>query len=128
MHLMKPVIFVGLGGFLGAVCRYLVHLAIQYKSTSVFPWATFIVNLVGCFLIGVIFSLAARNKIANEELRLFLAAGFCGSFTTFSTFSLENFHMMQSGNYLQLGLYTLLSWVLGILGVMAGIYLFRQSV
>jgi CrcB protein len=90
------------------------------RFASPFPAGTFTVNLVGSFLIGVIIGLFNRYEWLSHEWRLFLAIGFCGSFTTFSTFSLENLELLREGNYLSFSIYTILSLVGGILLVLGG--------
>lgn len=112
---MKTLIIIGFGGFLGTISRYLLARHITFQTQSIFPWGTFIVNLLGCFLIGLIFGIAAKTSIINADIRLFLTVGFCGGFTTFSTFANENFILFKEGQILYLALYTALSVFFGIL-------------
>lgn len=112
-------LFVALGGALGAVCRYGLSL-ITVKID--FPLMTFITNLLGAFLIGLIVGFAGK-KNASANLILFLKTGVCGGFTTFSTFSLETFNLIQAGNYVTAGIYAALSLVLCVAGVALGIFI-----
>ncbi|MBR6488998.1 MAG: fluoride efflux transporter CrcB [Muribaculaceae bacterium] len=121
---MKEVLYVGAGGFLGSVMRYLVSVAIKH-SDSGFPWGTFIVNIVGCFAIGILGGLINRNPNISTEMGLFLTVGICGGFTTFSTFSKESLLLLQSGNYLGLSGYIIGSVLIGILAVWLGFSLMK---
>jgi CrcB protein len=111
---MKEVLIVGLGGFLGAISRYLLQTAIVNRFITIFPLGTFSINLIGSLLIGLIFGLSERYQWMTQELRLFLAIGFLGSFTTFSTFAFDNLQLIKDGNYSQLIWYTALSFVFGV--------------
>lgn len=87
---------VGMGGFLGAAARYLLSL-IPVQDKSGFPWNTFFINAAGAFLIGCISAFAAKKEIGSSSLILFLKTGVCGGFTTFSTFALESYVLMENG-------------------------------
>ena len=123
--MLKAVLLVGAGSFLGGVARYLVSLALRGISSSM-PWATFAVNILGCLLIGILWALSDRMPEDNHHLMLFLSVGLCGGFTTFSTFSKEGLAMLQSGNTGLFLLYAAGSVVLGICAVALGYYLLRQ--
>lgn len=112
---MKWLLIIGSGGFLGTISRYLLSRFVQNHVLSSFPFGTMTVNLVGCFLIGLLFGLADRGNVMNDELRLFLTVGFCGGFTTFSTFANENIALLRDGNILYFALYTAISVFVGIL-------------
>ncbi|TGK09720.1 fluoride efflux transporter CrcB [Leptospira selangorensis] len=114
------LLLVGLGGFLGSVCRYMISQTISKDSGS-FPLSTFAVNIIGSLLIGVFYGLS-QGKI-SEDIRLFATVGFCGGFTTFSTFALENLKLLQSGNYFSFFVYILLSTTVCIAAVLSGVYL-----
>ncbi|PJZ47642.1 fluoride efflux transporter CrcB [Leptospira saintgironsiae] len=114
------LLIIGLGGFLGSVCRYMISQAIP-KDSGPFPISTFIVNIAGSLLIGVFYGLS-QGKI-SEEFRLFATVGFCGGFTTFSAFALENFKLLQSGSYFSFFAYILLSTTVCITAVLLGVYL-----
>ena len=122
---MYKILLVGLGGFAGAICRYLIQTMLSNRYPGTFPWGTFAVNIIGCLFIGIIYGLAERHRIMTYELRLLLAVGFCGSFTTFSAFSVENLNMFQLGNYVTSGFYIALSILLGLGAVFAGMTLIR---
>ena len=107
------ILAVGLGGFIGAVLRYLIGL-IPVKENMVFPVKTFCINIIGCILIGLITVLASRNPEINPKWILFLKVGICGGFTTFSTFALETTDLIKSGHIGIAFLYAVLSAVIGI--------------
>ena len=104
---------VGLGGAVGAVCRYLLGQAIP-KLDSGFPLGTFAVNLIGCFIIGLVVGFAGKHSSLDSRLVLFLQTGICGGFTTFSTFSLETLTLLEEGRYTVVVLYIILSIALGL--------------
>jgi CrcB protein len=95
----RYVILVGIGGLFGSIVRYLVASSITKTITSAFPYSTFAVNIVGCLIIGIIFGLSERFDWL-PEWRFFLATGFCGGFTTFSSFAYENILLLQDKDYL----------------------------
>ncbi len=92
---MKNILLVGTGGFIGAVCRYLIGL-IPLNETSLFPYKTFIINIIGCIVIGIINAVATKNNSINPQTLLFLKSGLCGGFTTFSTFALETSNIIKN--------------------------------
>lgn len=116
---MLECIVVGIGGFIGAVCRYLIGL-IPLKEAYTFPIKTFIINIIGSFIIGIIAALALKNSSLNPKAVLFLKVGFCGGFTTFSSFALETSNLMENGNIHIALLYVILSIVVGVIAVFAG--------
>lgn len=117
---MINVLFVGLGGFIGASLRYLAGNIFSFSSD--FPFVTLMINLVGSFLIGFISSVAGNSGYISKDLQLFLQTGICGGFTTFSTFSLETVNLIECGRVVFAGLYVLFSVILCIVGVLAGKY------
>lgn len=117
----RAVLFVGAGSFLGGVARYLLSRLIQSHVASGFPWGTMTVNVAGCLLIGLLYGCMERAGWMNPELRLFLTVGFCGGFTTFSTFIHENYILLDGGHFLLFALYSILSFALGLLAVYLGI-------
>ena len=123
MELIKTILVVGAGSFLGGAGRYLVSLAL--KSIKGFPWATLAVNLAGCFLIGLLWGVFSKNGTEGSNWALFLTVGFCGGFTTFSTFSKEALMMLQSGNLWGFVGYVAFSVVVGIALVALGYFLVR---
>lgn len=116
---MTGLLCVGAGGALGAVLRYGISL-IPYKGN--FPVLTLITNVLGAFAIGYIAGTAARRNVPGN-LVLFLKTGVCGGFTTFSTFSLEAYGLLEKGTYVAAFLYMAFSVVLCLAGVMAGLYI-----
>lgn len=112
------ILAVGLGGALGAVCRYLLGQVIP-KLGSGFPLATFAVNLLGCFAIGLVVGIAGRHTDIDPRLILFLQTGICGGFTTFSTFSLESLTLIEEGRITIGILYIVLSVLLGLFALLA---------
>lgn len=115
---MINCIAVGLGGFVGAVLRYLLGL-IPIARMSSFPFITLLINLVGSFAIGVISQLACDKGI-DDKLTLFLKVGVCGGFTTFSTFALESGNLFQSGKSVSAVVYIVLSVGLCVAGALLG--------
>ena len=119
------LLLIATGGAAGTVLRYLIAVYFNRPQPG-FPTATFIVNVVGCAVIGLAYGLMERGAIMNPEWRLFLTVGLCGGFTTFSAFALENAALLQNGQYAMFALYTALSVVLSIAAVFAGLWLSRS--
>ena len=124
MDLIKTILAVGTGSFLGGAGRYLVSLAMKGVSKG-FPWATLAVNLVGCFLIGLLWSVFSKNGSEGSNWALFLTVGLCGGFTTFSTFSKEALVMLQAGNIWEFAGYVSISVIAGVALVALGYFLVR---
>ncbi len=118
---MRSLIYIFIGGGVGSVFRYLIQLAINQSVITKLPLGTFVVNIIGCFLIGAFYSLSERLNLSNE-IRLLFTVGFCGGFTTFSTFSTENLNLLRENLYGTFFLYTFLSVAVGIVSVFAGIW------
>jgi CrcB protein len=123
--MIKNLLLVLLGGGFGSVARYLLSYFFIKNNTSNFPWATFIANSLGCLIIGLLFGYIQKNNLQNETFKLLLITGFCGGFTTFSTFSLENIQFIQNQNYNLAIIYTLASLFVGLLAVIIGYKLFN---
>ncbi|MGE5421383.1 MAG: fluoride efflux transporter CrcB [Chloroflexota bacterium] len=119
--MLKTLFFVGAGGFLGSISRFLASRFIQNNVESAFPYGTFFVNITGCFLIGVIYGFSEKTPSFPAGWKLFLTAGFCGGFTTFSTFANENLALLRDGDIFQFMLYTVLSVILGISATFFGV-------
>jgi len=115
----RAIIIIGLGGAVGSIFRWLISQWMEKILGSGFPWGTLVVNFIGCLLIGVIIQVTDRPGI-SAEWRLLLATGFCGGFTTFSAFALENLKMLGVGNYQGFFIYVFGSVVAGVLGVLTG--------
>jgi len=111
---VKALMLVALGGGFGAVCRYLVSIALMRGAVNGFPFGTLGVNLLGCLLIGVWAGLAARHAWLEGDLRLLLVTGVLGGFTTFSAFGLESLNLIRRGELLLAGMYLGGSVVLGL--------------
>jgi fluoride exporter len=123
--MIKMFFIVGFGSFIGGGSRYLAQQFITKQFPSPFPYGTFIVNIVGCFIIGLIFALSEKADVISTEMRLLLATGFCGGFTTFSSFSLENFGLLRDGQYFHVFAYVGLSIFVGFLATYLGILLIK---
>ena len=115
---MEGMLFVGLGGFFGASLRYLLGKAAS--SQSVIPAATLAINIFGSFMIGVLSLFSERHGLSRHSVILMLQAGFCGAFTTFSTFSLETFALISQGKMGHAALYAVLSVLCCLFSVAAG--------
>ncbi|MBS1534663.1 MAG: fluoride efflux transporter CrcB [Bacteroidetes bacterium] len=122
---MKTILYVGLGGAIGSIFRYLTGFFVNKYCHSLFPLATFFTNIIGCFLIGILMSWLEKNNAINGPLKWLLITGFCGGYTTFSTFALENIQLMQSQQTLWAICYSLGSILLGILSVWLGMTLVK---
>ncbi|MFL6373295.1 MAG: fluoride efflux transporter CrcB [Pyrinomonadaceae bacterium] len=110
----RSVLLVAIGSMLGGVARYLCALGLARSTTGAFPYGTFAVNIAGCLVIGLVYGFAARFDWFSSDLRLFLATGFCGGFTTFSAFAYENIQLLEGKDYLTFGAYSALSFILGL--------------
>lgn len=125
-HMSKEIIYIFLGGGTGSVLRYCIQLLMHERIMPYsFPWATFTVNLLGSFLIGLFYALSERFNL-SFEVRLLLTTGLCGGFTTFSTFSNDGMNLLKGEFYGTFILYTLLNIVIGLVAVMAGGYIGKQ--
>ena len=121
--MVRSLLLVGAGGAVGSMLRYAVSYAVSKYAQHPFPFGTFIINIVGSLLIGVLFGLAARNQWLHEGGMLLLATGFCGGFTTFSAFALENVNLMQKGQSVTALIYIGLGVIVGLLLCRLGIWL-----
>jgi fluoride exporter len=123
--MVKSIMIVGLGGFIGTVARFLISRYFQVNITSVFPWSTFVVNIVGCLLIGIIYGISEKSEVLSPEIRLFLTVGICGGFTTFSTFSNDAFLLIRQDEWFRFAMYASLSIFLGLMAVYAGRFIIK---
>ena len=112
--MIKSLCLVGLGSFVGGSLRYLISTWMKNACSQSFPWGTLMVNLVGCFLIGVIFALFSRFCSTSHPWCLLLTTGLCGGFTTFSTFANESLQMLQNGQWGGFITYVSISVIAGI--------------
>ncbi|WP_296385911.1 fluoride efflux transporter CrcB [Winogradskyella sp.] len=121
---MKQLILVFVGGGFGSVLRFIIGKWLNNSENGI-PYGTFAANIIGSLLIGVILGLAAKNETLSQSQTLLLATGFCGGFTTFSTFAYENHVFLKSGDFTSFALYTIASFVIGFLAVFFGMYLVK---
>ena len=118
--MIKNILLIGMGGFIGSVARYLVsrlNNSIEFLSI---PIGTLLVNVLGSLLIGFLIGIAEKSPIMTVEFRMFLMVGLCGGFTTFSSFTGENLMLMRNGQFLPVFLYTGLSILFGFTAVYLG--------
>jgi CrcB protein len=117
---MKQLLILGSGGFAGTILRYWVQLFFARHIPILFPIGTFVVNITGCLIIGLLYGLANRHDWLTADWRLFLITGFCGGYTTFSAFAFEGVSMLKQGHYWPFFLYTILSVAVGLLATLLG--------
>jgi fluoride exporter len=121
---MKGILLVFFGGGFGSVLRYIIGKYLNNAETGI-PYGTFAANILGSLLIGLILGFAAKNDTLSQNQTLLLATGFCGGFTTFSSFAYENHLFLKSGDFTSFALYTIASFVIGFLAVFFGMYLVK---
>lgn len=113
--MIRTLLFIGVGSFLGGIARYLVKVGCgKLFPAATLPLGTMMANVAGCFLIGLFYGIASRHTTMSQDMLMFLTVGFCGGFTTFSTFMNENMSMIQGGELFNSLLYAVLSLVLGL--------------
>ncbi|WP_292943669.1 fluoride efflux transporter CrcB [Olleya sp. UBA1516] len=122
---MKQLVLVFVGGGFGSVLRYIIGKALNNTNNGI-PYGTFLANVLGSLLIGIILGFALKNNTLSNNQTLLLATGFCGGFTTFSTFAYENHVFLKSGDFTSFALYTIASFILGFLAVFLGMWLAKQ--
>jgi fluoride exporter len=121
----KNILLVGLGGGAGSIVRFLCQKYISESWPHAFPFGTFLVNIAGCFIIGMLFGIMEKGSMLDPQWRLLLITGFCGGFTTFSSFAAENIQLLKDGQVAYFALYTAGSVVLGILATWFGLALLK---
>ncbi len=122
---LVTLLYVGIGGFFGAIARYLVDGWVVARTGAAFPWGTLVVNLSGSFVLGLLVALAIERDVLPADIRAPILIGFIGAYTTFSTLALESWRLIENGSYVA-GLANLVgSMVLGIVAVAAGLLLGR---
>jgi CrcB protein len=121
---MKQFLLVFIGGGFGSGLRYLIGRYLNSSETGI-PYGTFAANIIGSLLIGIILGLAAKNDALSQNQTLLLATGFCGGFTTFSTFAYENHVFLKSGDFTSFAIYAIGSFIVGFLAVFLGLHLVK---
>ena len=121
---MKQLALVFVGGGFGSILRYLIGKWLNSPASGI-PYGTFAANIIGSLLIGIILGLATKNESLTPDQTLLLASGFCGGFTTFSTFAYEAHVFLKDGNFIHFALYATASFVLGFLAVFLGMHLVK---
>ncbi|MDO6598372.1 fluoride efflux transporter CrcB [Oceanihabitans sp. 2_MG-2023] len=119
---MKNLLLVFVGGGFGSVLRYIIGKYLNNSQNGI-PYGTFIANILGSLLIGLILGYALKNNSLSSNQTLLLATGFCGGFTTFSTFAYENHMFLKTGDFTSFAVYTIASFILGFLAVFLGMFL-----
>ena len=122
---MKQLLLVFIGGGIGSALRFIIGKHLN-STTSGIPWGTFAANILGSLLIGIILGYAAKNDTLSQNQTLLLATGFCGGFTTFSTFAYENHVFLKSGDFTSFAFYTIASFIIGFLAVFLGLFLVKS--
>ncbi len=120
--MIKQLVLVFVGGGFGSMLRFILGKYLNNSQNGI-PYGTFAANILGSLLIGIILGYAAKNNTLSSNQTLLLATGFCGGFTTFSTFAYENHVLLKSGDFMTFALYTIASFIIGFLAVFFGMYL-----
>lgn len=119
---MKQLVFVFIGGGTGSIARYVLG-KVWNTSSSGIPYGTFTANILGSLVIGIVLGWAIKNDTLSSNTTLLLATGFCGGFTTFSTFAYENHNFLKTGDLLPFAMYAIASFTVGILAVFGGMWI-----
>jgi CrcB protein len=119
---MKNLLLVFVGGGFGSVLRYGIGKFLNGSQNGI-PYGTFAANVLGSLIIGILLGLAAKNTAISHGQTLLLATGFCGGFTTFSTFAYENHIFLKSGDFTSFAIYTIATFIIGFMAVFLGIWL-----
>ena len=122
---MKNFLLVFIGGGFGSSLRYIISISLSQHS-KIFPFSTFLVNIIGCFLIGLILGYSQKEYSISQNQMLLLTTGFCGGFTTFSAFAKENLKLIEDGEIFNFSIYLFGSIIIGILAVYVGFQVFNR--
>ena len=118
--MFKAILLVSIGGAVGSSMRYLTSVLMQKWVSQLYPWGTFVANMLGCLLIGILMGYFSKLQLNNNDYKLLLITGFCGGYTTFSAFALENYTLWQQGNMTTALIYIALSVMGGLFAVFSG--------
>ncbi|MGP8214920.1 MAG: fluoride efflux transporter CrcB [Bacteroidia bacterium] len=125
--MIKAITLIGIGGAIGSISRYLAAQYIQSRFIlSGFPYGTLAVNVLGCLVIGIVYGLSQRFNWLSPEWRIFLTTGFCGGFTTFSTFSIESVNLMEGGEIFYFAINIAASIIIGFAATYSGISIIKS--
>jgi CrcB protein len=125
--MFKNLLIVGAGSFVGGICRHLTQLYVQKNYPSSIPYGTLAANIIGCFIIGIVYALADRGNYLSPTARLLLVTGFCGGYTTFSSFAAENVSLLHAGEFFYSAAYVLMSIIFGFIAVYIGILVIKLT-
>jgi len=121
--MFRTILLIGIGGGIGSVFRYFTTIFVKKYVSLSFPLATFLTNVLGCLLIGILLGTFERHQLTNPDLKFFFVTGFCGGYTTFSTFAYENVNLVQTNNSAIAFAYIGLSVLTGLFAVWLGLTL-----
>ena len=123
--MLRTLLLIALGGGIGSMLRYLTAVVTNKYYASFFPLATFLVNIIGCLLIGTVMGLLEKNQVTDSSLKWLLVTGFCGGFTTFSAFGYENISLLQNQQTGLAFLYIAASVIVGLFAVWLGLLIVK---